>query len=171
MARTRSWSPWHPGVLMLITACGGGSEKADGGVMATTPAPFDGGIPCGLYGGCAPPEECCLADPMAPKCVPQGGCHGSSLSCSTAKQCSRGQVCCFSYSRGGAGGGTPTAMPFSAQCSLVCSPGDSIHYQLCATASECLGGGESCVQGPEARYCTGPTNPSPFPDFTDSGSD
>lgn len=166
MTRARSWRSGHPGVLMLVAACGGSTDKADSGVTATTPTRLDGGIPCGFYGGCAPPEECCLADPMAPKCVPQGGCAGSSLSCSTAKHCSRGQICCFSYSTDS---GTPTAMPFSAQCSLVCSSGDAVHYQLCTTASECLGSGESCIQGPEARYCSAPTNPSPFPNLTDGG--
>ena len=63
-------------------------------------------------------------------------------------------------------------MPYSAQCSLVCATGDSVHYQLCATASECTGGG-TCVAGPVAQYYMSSGGASPFPDrgARDAGSD
>jgi hypothetical protein len=160
--------------LALVAACSsssGGSPDSGATVVATKPGPVDGGIHCGTLGGCAPPDECCMADPTAPTCVSQGACAGSSLGCSTAAQCSTTEVCCFAY---GASASTSAAaaMPYSAQCSLVCATGDSVHYQLCATASECIGGG-TCVAGPVAQYCMSSGGASPFPDLgvRDAGAD
>jgi len=163
MKSARSVFAMSLGGLMLVAACSSSSSSGNGGApVATTPAPVDGGIPCGLVGGCAPPEECCLADPTAPTCVSQGACGGSSLACSSSKQCASPQICCFAY--GPAGDASAAARPFSAQCADVCPSGDSLHYQLCAATSECVGG--TCVVGPVAAYCMEASGSSPFPDLS-----
>ena len=161
------------GGFVLVAACSSGSSgnsPDSGPLVGSTPTSVDGGIPCGLLGGgCAPPSECCLANPAAPKCVAQGMCAGASIACSTAKQCDNGQVCCFTY---GTAGDAAAMRPYSAQCAEVCPSGDSSHYQLCAATSECVGGGETCVRGPVAEYCMAQSGASPFPDLTaDAGSD
>src|SRR5579859_1202171 len=111
----------------------------------------------GGFGGFAP----------MPMCTSAGSCSGSSLSCSSSQHCSSGQVCCFVYQAseagaapggpaGGLGGfggfGAPAMMTFSAQCADTCPAGDMVHYQLCASSSECPSG-QSCVPGTYTTYC------------------
>lgn len=149
------------GGFLLVGACSSGSSSdSSKTTVETTPAPLDGGIPCGRLGDCAATEECCFADPTAPTCVSQGACKGSSLDCSTGKQCAKGQLCCFVYGAAEAGSAN---MPFTAQCSDVCA-GDSTHYQLCSSTAECLGGG-TCGAGPITQYCAPASGGSPFPNL------
>jgi hypothetical protein len=183
---------------------GGGSS---GGSSTMPTADYaDGGIACGTGTGCPQSDECCFAPqapPMVsseagppgfggfggagagPSCTAAGSCNGSSLSCSNPSQCSAGQTCCFAYQQseagagpggfGGFGGGG--GMTFSAQCADSCPTGDMVHYQLCASSTDCPSG-QSCTMGPYTMYCMdmgggfpgggtpgggmpgGPTNPS-----------
>jgi len=98
----------------------------------------------------------------APTCTSAGSCTGSSLACSSTQHCSAGQVCCFVYQTSEAGAATGGAtgafgviaapMTFSAQCADDCPGGDMIHYQLCASSSDCPSG-EQCVLGTYTNYC------------------
>jgi hypothetical protein len=166
MKSAKSMFSLSVGGFLLVGACSSSSSSGSSPEMAasTPPAPLDGGIPCGRQGDCAATEECCLADPTAPTCVAQGACKGSSLDCSTSKQCQNNQVCCFVY---GSGDGGAAGRPFTAQCSDVCASGDSTHYQLCASTSECISG--TCGPGLISQYCTVTSGGSPFPNL--GGSD
>jgi hypothetical protein len=120
----------------------------------------------------------------ATTCTPVGSCVGSSLGCSTSQQCSSGQVCCFEYQTseaGAAGGGVGgfagfgAPMTFTAECADECPSGDMVHYQLCASSSECPSG-QQCVPGTYTTYCDdtggGPgTTPTGGQGDDDGGSD
>jgi hypothetical protein len=155
---------------------GGGSSSG------SAPGYVDGGISCGVQGGCATSESCCYSTatgaggfPAGPTCAASGSCSGSSLDCSSTTHCSGSQVCCFAFAPmdagagqgagqseagGGVGGfggfggfGAPApAQGFSAQCADQCPSGDMVHYQLCATSSECPSG-QNCVPGQYTTYC------------------
>jgi hypothetical protein len=157
---------------------GGASDDASPSSGSSSDGGAAGNVACGTQGACSSSEDCCYAaagdaaaggglggfaaaQPPAPTCVPKGSCGGSSLSCSSTAQCGGGQVCCFAYQTqtSGAGegglaafGGFAAMMPFSAQCASDCPSGDMVHYQLCASASECPSG-MSCVQGTYTTYC------------------
>ena len=77
-------------------------------------------------------------------------------------------------------------MSFSAECADNCPTGDMVHYQLCASSTDCPSG-QSCIMGTYTTYCAnmgggplpggrrptggptgGPTNPQ---NGDDGGSD
>jgi len=148
----------------------GNGNGTSGDAAAPSAAYADGGISCGIQGGCATSESCCYpsggnaaALTSGPSCTPQGSCAGSSLACSNTAHCSGGEVCCFAFvtpdaGQDAAGGapGFPAAMSFGAQCAAQCPTGDMVHYQLCATSTECPSG-QSCVPGTYTRYCAAMT--------------
>jgi hypothetical protein len=159
-------------------ATSGSSGGSSSGASSTAPSAdsADGGISCGPGAGCPQSEQCCYAAPTVPaeagppgpggfgaftggapalSCTTAGSCSGSSLSCSSTQHCSSGQVCCFVYQQTEAGagpGGFGAPMAFTAQCADDCPGGDMVHYQLCASSSECPNG-QSCIPGTYTTYC------------------
>jgi len=179
--------------LALVAACSSGASgpgfDVDGGSFSsssgttgggsssggTAPTATDSGIPCGMQGACTPPQECCFASQFAPTCAAPGSCSASSLACSSTQHCSGGQVCCFAFNASdggmaGAGGfAAPGAAGFNAQCASQCPTGDMVHYQLCASASDCPGG-QSCIRGTYTTYCAAPLEAGAFPGFREGGA-
>jgi hypothetical protein len=160
------------------TSNGGGGGNVGGGSSSSGNAPSsayaDGGIACGFAGGCAPDQACCYGGmtgggngggmgfgfPGGPGCTAQGSCSGSEFDCTSTMHCTGSQVCCFAFASndagtGGGGGAFPgfgAAQGFSAHCADSCPTGDMVHYQLCASASECPSG-QSCIPGMYTTYC------------------
>ncbi len=75
---------------------------------------------------------------------------------------------------GASPGGPATAFgAFSAQCADDCPGGDMVHYQLCASSSDCPSG-QQCVPGTYTTYCAdtgGPGGPTGPQSGDDGGSD
>jgi hypothetical protein len=183
------------------TAASSSSGGSGGAASAPSADYADGGIACGPGLGCAPSEECCYAaapagdggvpgmlggfapfgggaGAAATSCTPAGSCTGSSLACSGTQQCSGGQVCCFAYQEAEASaaagpfGGFGAPMAFAATCADDCPGNDMIHYQLCASSSDCPSG-QQCVPGTYTTYCAGmggaPAGGPPDAEIDDDG--
>ena len=143
-----------------------GMPGLGGATTGAAPAPIDGGIACGIGGGCAVGQECCMSG-FTPRCVPPGACmNASSLDCTSGPQCSGGGgMCCFvlqtpdAGAAGGGGlfgGGGGAMMTYTATCTSQCPAGDMMHYQLCADATECPTG-QQCTPGQYGyNYCNVP---------------
>jgi hypothetical protein len=116
----------------------------------------------------------------ATTCTQAGSCTGSSLGCSSTQHCSGGEVCCFVYQASEAGAaaggfaGFGAPMAFTAECADECPGGDMIHYQLCASSSECPNG-QQCVPGTYTTYCNamggGPAGGAGGPNGAQGGDD
>jgi hypothetical protein len=125
--------------------------------IGTPPGSVSGGINCGMSmtTQCPTSQVCCWGDQSLmpaplPGCTSASACTGSSIACSATQHCGAGQVCCFMYT-----GGAGAMGPFSAQCTNQCPTGDMVHYQLCASDSDCLGGGTCTMMAPYSAYCMG----------------
>jgi hypothetical protein len=152
------------------SSSGGRSSSSSGGLfdagtpmqIGTRPTSIDGGIHCagmGMMGECASPQLCCWGDqsqtlPPLPGCTTATSCSGSSIACSATNHCATGQVCCFVFT--GDAGAAATTGPFTAQCADQCPTGDMVHYQLCASDSDCPAGNTCSMMAPYSPYCMTP---------------
>jgi hypothetical protein len=125
----------------LATACGGiettsdqlGPDDAGGALDATAPR----------EAGSSPGQK-----PGAPTGAADAGGPAFNVSCQSAQTCPRSEVCCASFSFGGAGGGG-----IDVACASACAAGG---YQVCATSAECTTRGDVCSPSPlgVGNYCT-----------------
>jgi len=111
------------------SAVGGGTVIVDGGGPSTGGAPPGNTINCGMTMCDAATQQCCGTQGGA-SCIDTGSdCPGVVLNCSSAANCSGGDVCCLT------GSGPQDA---EASCAPTCEgggPGGGL--QLCADSAEC----------------------------------
>jgi hypothetical protein len=173
-------------VLALTAGCGGSSTGSKGtpgpsdasvaGSDAGTVAEGGTGLinaTCGalsLVGGgggdagtCPTGEVCCTVFAQilpSASCVPQGQCTGISTECSSAADCSNGEVCCLGPADGGAGISSDAAAggggfggfdpsQFSSACQSSCTASQT---QYCTMDSDCPPGMGLVCQGGGAQF-------------------
>jgi hypothetical protein len=173
-------------VLALTAGCGGSSTApkgtpgpsdasvagdsgavAEGGtglIMATCGALSQFGGGGGDGGTCPTGDVCCttLSLPPSASCVPEGQCTGISTACSSATDCSGGQVCCVGSADGGAGisadaaagggfGGFGGFDPsqFSSACQSSCTGSQT---QYCTVDADCPPGMGLICQGGGSQF-------------------
>lgn len=143
---------------------GSGTPGADGSTVDTGISSNDAGVPtsdagakppapitCGTNVTCDPvAEECCLGfggGGATAACGAKGKCPGGTVAvgCTSAANCSAGQVCCATYTGGGGGGGFGASAACAASCGGGGGGGGSA--QVCASDAECAPG-ERCLQTP-----------------------